>query len=177
MHIISPIQKINLPVKKNKKVENDKKEENDINNRKKDIVLEVNDKKSEKKKEFSQGLQYDINSKKRVKAKYEDDINKDNNNEKKQMMIIIWYGLINDNTEYFRKIGIKRILAKIKNNKASINDLEISEKLKPLIIKKDDNDSYDEKNFPIYECYNYSKILATELIEKIIKLKINNENI
>ena len=49
--------------------------------------------------------------------------------------------------------------------------------MKPSIPKKDDNDSYDEKKFPIYEYYNYSKILATELIEKIIKLKINNKNI
>ena len=49
--------------------------------------------------------------------------------------------------------------------------------MKPLNIKKDENDLYDEKKFPIYEYYNYSKILATELIEKIIKLKINNEKI
>jgi hypothetical protein len=34
------------------------------------------------------------------------------------------------------KIGIEKILAKIKNNKASINELEISEKLKPLIRRQ-----------------------------------------
>ncbi len=173
-NIIKSIQKNNPTEKKKEKVENDKKEEND---RKKDIVLEDKEKKTEKKKDFDLGLPYGIDSKKIVKVKNEDD--KDGDNEKKtDNDNNIDNGLIiNDNTKYFRKIGIEKILAKIKNNQASINDLEISKKLKPSIPKKDDNDSYDEKKFPIYEYYNYSKILATELIEKIIKLKINNEKI
>ena len=46
-----------------------------------------------------------------------------------------------------------------------------------IIEKDDDNPSYEENKFPIYEYYNYSKILATALIEKILKLTVSNEKI